>query len=244
MNIRRLLLIAALTLALPSTLFLRAEEGDTYDEGYEPNPPAPFPVEFKNFQILPESISPDAVCGLIYPKHSVLFDMKATPLYLVQLNPFSVMKQLLPDANLSGNHASYDVKWAENSSLVMITEGGKWGPHRVVIAQVLKGKAGKVTDLTAEIRKQLQPYYEKAKAKAGRYNDYFDYIFDSDSPEGWRINNHGTQIDIWCTCTTDPKPPRGGAWVADFEGLWDISKNHFLQSKVTAQILPPDKDSD
>jgi len=221
MNARRPILILTLALLL-FPLWLRAE-GYTYDDGFEPKPPAPFPAEFKDYQILPGSISPDGACGLIYPKRSVVLDLDKPGLYLAQLKPFLILKEIPLTHDLeSGAHGSYDVDWAKDSSLFLVTEGSKWGPDSVFLVTMNHGKVGSITNLITEIRKKLQSAYNKVKAKVERYNDYYDYIFDSDNVEGWNIVNHNRQIDIWCICTTNPKPPRAGAWEADFAGLWDI----------------------
>ena len=76
----RQLLYFALTL-----WFVSADVGTaadhTYDSGYEPTPPVPFPVAYKDHQILPYTISPDHRYAFIYPKRSRLYELPQVSLY-------------------------------------------------------------------------------------------------------------------------------------------------------------------
>jgi hypothetical protein len=207
----------------------------TYDSGFEPVPPSPFPAKFKDYQILPGTIAPDKRHALIYPKRSLLYQLADYGLYLAQLKPFRVVTQIpLEHSNLAGNaHGSYDVDWAKDSSAVVVVEGIKWGPDKVFLVPIRSGNAGKLVDLTAEVRKQLQPDFNAAHAD--RYNNVFDFIFDDETPGTWQIKD-GTVI-IQCMCTTDPKGLEEHAWTATFKGIWDIAKARFLQHEVSR--MPP-----
>jgi len=218
---------------------------DTYDEGFEPKPPVPFPTEYKNYQILPGSFSPDNKYGLIYPKRSLLFEeardgsLSLTgDLYLAALNPFQILSEIpLGNSTLSASsRGSYEVDWAKDSSAVLMIESIKWGPDKVFLVPLHNGKAGKITDLTAEVRKQVQSDYDKSHAP--RYNEYFDFIFDSDYPDRWRVNERG-QVEIQCTCTTDPKESETNAWTMKFEGLWDRAKGKFIRKKLQRIVRTP-----
>ncbi|PYL52736.1 MAG: hypothetical protein DMF29_10385 [Verrucomicrobia bacterium] len=208
---------------------------ETYDSGFEPIPPNPFPAAFKDYQILPGTVSPDRQYGLIYPKRSRLYELASYGLYLAQLKPFRVVTKIpLRYSNLASNaHGSYAVDWAKDSSAVVVVEGIKWGPDKVFLVPLHDRKAGKRVDLTAEVRKQLQPDFNAAHTD--RYNGFFDFIFDDEIPGTWQMKD-GTVI-IQCMCTTDPKGLEGHSWTATFKGIWDIAKGRFVQHEVTR--VPP-----
>jgi len=61
----------------------------TYGSGYEPKSPVPFPAEFKDYQILPGTISPDQKFAFIYPKRSRLYELATYNLFLGGTQSFS-----------------------------------------------------------------------------------------------------------------------------------------------------------
>src|SRR5436309_6488 len=63
----------------------------TYDGGFEPKPPSPFPAAYQDYQILPNTISPDHQYAFIYPKRSRLYELPDPVLYLAALEPFRVL---------------------------------------------------------------------------------------------------------------------------------------------------------
>ena len=54
----------------------------TYDAGFEPKPPSPFPPEFADYQILPNTFSPDHRYAFLYPKRSRLYELSQSRLYV------------------------------------------------------------------------------------------------------------------------------------------------------------------
>ena len=207
---------------------------ETYDGGFEPKPPS-FAAAYKDYQILPGTFSVDRRYALIYPKRSILYQLDNPKLFVAELKPFRIVKEIpLRYSNLAANaHGSYWVDWAKDSSGVVVVEGRKWGPDRVFFVPVHDGKDAKIVDLTAEVEKQVRPDFEEARAE--HYNDIVDFIFDSDPPGTWHITD-GTVV-VECTCTTDPKGLDQHSWTARFKGTWDISQGGFIQHKVTR--VPP-----
>jgi hypothetical protein len=216
----------SLTLAFVASCKLAASD-DSYRSGYEPPLPEPFPAAYKDYQILPGTVSPNGKLTLIYPKRSVLRDLDDSGLYLAQLKPFAIIIEL-PCVNITWNHGDYSSEWAKDGTALIFEELSKWGPDRVSLVPVQDGKAGKIVDLAAEVRNKMKPFF--TKSHAARFNDDRDYIFDADHPDRWHPGNGKVEID--CTCTTDPKSLEPKGWTATFEGTWDIVRGRFLDCKV------------
>ena len=207
-----------------------ADPNEDYSNGVIPTPPCPFPEQFKDYQILPSSISPDKQYALLYPKRSVLYDLKEYSLYLVSLNPFRILTIVpLRWSNLAENtHGWYGVNWSKDSSAVVIIEGSKWGADKVYLVTVRSGIAGSITDLTQEVTSEVESDF--LQSKASRFNDNFEFIFEGTST-GWDFLNN-KQIQIRYKCTNDSKSLSKKSWNVRFEGVWDISKGEFTSKKI------------
>ena len=239
---KSLLLICAALLVVPRLL----GRENTYDSGFEPNPPSPLPVTYHDYQVLPFSCSPDKKFAFVYPKRSVVYKIKKNRLLLVAFHPFRVLVELpLHDNPLTGSSRSYyAVSWADNSSAVVFIEGSKWGPERALCIPIHSGRVGPLIDLTREVREEVQSDFERSGAP--RYNDYYDYIFDSEdrqtivdsetlAEKGWDPDGSG-HIIIDCTCTTEPKGDPIN-WTARFQGVWDIRRHRFTTKSVVRLTL-------
>jgi len=77
-------LLALLVLVFVAALNVKAEE--TYWSGYQPPVPEAFPKAYKDYQILPGTISPNGKLAVIYPKLSRLNPeaLNGPGLYLAQ----------------------------------------------------------------------------------------------------------------------------------------------------------------
>src|SRR5436305_15219078 len=100
----------------------------SYDSGYEPKPPIPFPAEFKDYQILPETISPDQKFAFIYPKRLRLYQLETYDLFLATLNPFQTLSNIpLGHSNLAQNaRCYYAAAWSKDSSTTVFIAGNRW----------------------------------------------------------------------------------------------------------------------
>ncbi len=207
-----------------------ADPNEDYSNGVIPSPPCPFPEQFKNYQILPSSISPDKQYALLYPKRLEIYQLKEYSLYLISLKPFKILT-IVPiyDTNLVENvHGWYEVKWSADSSAVMVIEGSKWGPAKLFLITIRNGYAGSITDLTDEVMKRgLADFWE---SKCEPFNDWFDILFSGTHEQSFLNKN---QIKINYKCTNDPKNLKKDTWNVRFEGVWDISKGEFTSKKIT-----------
>jgi hypothetical protein len=206
-----------------------ADPNTDYSNGVIPTPPCPFPEQFKDYQILPSSISPDGQYALIYPKRSVLYELKEYSLYLVSLNPFRILTIIpLRWSNLAENdHGWYQVNWSKNSTAVVMIEGAKWGADKVYLTTVRNGNAGSLTDLTQQVTREVEDSF--LQSKASRFNEFYEFWIGGDS---WEFLNNN-QIQIRDECTNDPKRLSKKSWNVRFEGVWDISKGEFTSKKIT-----------
>ncbi len=204
-----------------------------------PGVPADLPAEYKGDKILPSSVSPDGQYGLLFPRADAVADMKHPRLFLVALKPFRVLVEVpLRDSDLLDSRSYYAVNWAKDSSAVAVIEGSKWGPDRVFVVPIQTGQAGKPVDLTAAVEKIVRPDFLKSKAE--RYNDYYEFVFDSEdnvtagepgsasTEKGWDMSTPG-RVGIFCTCTTDPKGVVKKSWTVRFLGTWDIAQGKFIR---------------
>jgi len=218
-----------------------------YGRGFEPPPPVPFPPAYKDYQILPGSVSPGNRYVFIYPKRARLYELKKYGLFLASLAPFRILSRLpLGTSNLAGNaRCYYAATWAKDASAAVFIAGSKWGPEKVSVVQLRHGKVTQQTELTAAVHKQVLADFKKSHAK--RYNDYYDFIFDSEERQtvvdgetlaerGWDLGDAGHVI-IDCNCTTDPKQPAPHRWAVRFRGLWDIQSGRFFKKDFTR--IPP-----
>jgi hypothetical protein len=223
----------------------------TYDSGFEPRPPVPFPAAYQDYQLLPGTISPDRRHAFIYPKRSLLYKLPNYGLFLGALAPFAVLSRIpLGHSNLTGNaHGYYAANWASDSSTAVFIAGSKWGPEKVWLLPLRDGKVAKRVDLTEAVRQQVLPDFKKSRAE--RYNEYYDFIFDSEDRQtvidsetlaerGWDLDNRG-HVMIDCTCTTDPKELNPHRWAVRFKGTWDIVNAKFIQKEFTRTPPGPNR---
>jgi hypothetical protein len=209
----------------------------TYGSGYEPKPPVPFPSEFKDYQILPDTISPDQKFAFIYPKRSRLYELDRYDLFLAALNPFRTLSKIpLGHSNLAQNaKCYYAARWSKDSATAVFVVGSRWGPEKVWVLQLRDGNVAK-TDLAAAVRQQVLPDYKKSHA--ARYNDYYDFLLDEEKEDtsGWKLDDHG-HVLIDTTCTTDPKELDPHGWTVRFKGTWDIAARKFVEKSFSR--IPP-----
>ena len=220
----------------------------TYDAGFEPKPPSPFPPEFVDYQILPNTFSRDHRYAFLYPKRSRLYELSESRLYVAALEPFHVVSEIpIGNRSLAWNaHGYYVAKWRKDGSVAIFIVGAKWGPDTVWVIKLQHGIVAKRTDLTAVVRQEVLPDYKRSHSQP--YNDYYDFIFDSEDRQtvldsepvaerGWHFDEAG-HIMIDCTCTTDPKPFDPQRWMVRFQGVWDIARERFIETSITR--IPPE----
>ena len=129
------------------------------------------------------------------------------------------------------SHGGLNADWSDDDSVALITLDGKWGPHDIFLVEFRDGKLSRMTNILAKAHDLLLPDYRKAKAE--RYNEYFDFIFESEDNPICKLD--GTEhVRINALATTDPK---GGGdervWEGRLKATWDIAQAKFTSQKIT-----------
>lgn len=209
-----------------------------YGSGYEPKPPVPFPTEFRDYQILPDTISPDQKFAFIYPKRSRLYELENCKLALAALKPFRKLSEIpRGHSNLAENaRCYYAASWSKDSSVTVFVAGSRWGPEKVWVVLLRDAKVAKRTDLTNLVRQQVLPDYKKSRAR--RYNEFYDFVFEEDHQDtaNWRLDDRGNVL-IDTTCTTDPKELDSQRWAVRFTASWDIAAGKLTEKSLSR--IPP-----
>jgi sugar lactone lactonase YvrE len=214
----------------------RPEPGTADENGEDTS--TGLPARYANdYLVASSTTSPDKRFAVIYPKFSEeVADTANTSKiknYLVALQPFVILRALETKWPYFQNesHGGLRANWSDDSSVALITLDGKWGPHDIFLVEFRDGKLKQMINILAKAHDLLLPDYRKAKA--ARYNEYFDFIFESednpicklDGPEHVRIN---------ALATTDPK---GGGdervWEGRLKATWDVAQAKFTSQKVT-----------
>src|SRR5712691_8998561 len=157
----------------------------------------------KDYLIASSTISADKKFAVMYPAEDPE-DVPGHGDYIVSLKPFAILAKL--DAKRpyfkNENHGGLSAEWSDDSSVALVTLDIKWGPGDIFLLEFRDGKSARTTNLLAKIHDLLVPDYRKAKA--GSYNDSYDFIFESE--EGAVCKHDGVrQVLINALATTDPK---------------------------------------
>ena len=201
----------------------------------------------KNYLIARSTISPDKKFAVIYPNEEMgdAASAKGTDIkdYLVTLQPFAVLQPL--DTKWPyfqhESHGGLDAEWSDDSSVALITLDGKWGPRDTFLVEFRDGKLSRMTNILAKAHDLLLPDYRKAKAE--RYNEYLDFIFESeDEPICELVGTKQVQIDG--RATTDPKGLSRRKWSAQVKAVWEIPQAKFISKKITHESASVSKHED
>ena len=150
---------------------------EDYGRGEQPTPPEPLPATYRDYQVLPGSLSPDQRYALLYPQRALIYGMHDYGLFLVAFHPFRVLSELpLGHSNLCINaRCDYACHWTADSSAVVFVASSRWGPERVSAIRLQGGRVRHRVELTARVRRLVRTDF--VHSKAARYNDYYDFVF-------------------------------------------------------------------
>jgi hypothetical protein len=215
------------------TVFYKGPSQPGAAEEEEKDSSAGLPEKYaKDYLIASGTISPDEKFAVIYPtKDNEEFPGGAN--YVVALKPFAILEKLNTKWPYFKNesHGGVNADWSDDSSVALITLDGKWGPHDIFLVEFKDGKLSRTTNLLAKMHDVLLSDYRKAKAE--RYNEYFDFIFESEDNPICKLDGN-RQVRIDALATTDPK---GGGdervWEGRLIATWDVAQANFTSRKVT-----------
>ena len=213
---------------------------------------AGLPKEYSDYLIASKTLSPDRNFAVIYPKTELCPDEPKKGSenrckdYLVSLQPFQVLTVLdtkYPEFQ-NKNNGGMSAVWLKNGSAVLVTLDSKWGPGDIFLCEIHDGKLSRSTNLLKKVHDLLVPDFKKARA--GRYNEYFDFVFESGEDEVPVCEfADSTHVRIRAAATTEPKGIAGEkAWDGAVDATWDIPSAKFSSQKVTRKFAGIRKESD
>jgi sugar lactone lactonase YvrE len=190
----------------------------------------------KNYLIAHSTISPDKKFAVIYPNED--FGNAASEgeinNYLVRLEPFAVLRPL--DTNNPyvehESHGGLSAEWSDDSSVCLITLDSKWGPGDVLLVEFRNGKLSRMTNILRKAHDLLAPNWRKAKAE--RYNDYYDFVFMEDASFKLDGTNR-VVIDANVNSSPNDLGLSPDTWRGHIEATWDIKQARFTSKEVSGR---------
>ena len=209
----------------------RPEPGAADEKGEDTS--AGLPARYaKDYLVASSTTSPDRKFAVIYPTLDFSESPEAKD-YVIALQPFSILRALETKWPYFQNESNGGIsaEWSDDSSVALITLDGKWGPHDIFLLEFRDGKLARTTNVLAKAHDLLLPDYRKAKAE--RYNNYFDFIFESEDNPICRLDDN-RHVRINALATTDPKGAGDErVWDGRLKASWDIPQAKFTSQKVT-----------
>jgi hypothetical protein len=225
---KRAIVITALLLLSFSFSFGQEEDEDSSTG---------LPDEYSDYLIASKTLSPDKKIAVIYPTSDLCDDPKPGPAnrcqdYLVAFEPFRILTKLETQWPFFKNesHGGLSAEWSKDGAAVLVTLDRKWGPGDIFLYEIHDGKLTRATNLLRKVHDLLVPDYKKSKAP--RYNDYFDFIFDTEDNTPVCEFIDAGHVRIRGNATNDPKSSERHNWTASVEATWDIAQAKFTSQKV------------
>jgi hypothetical protein len=154
--------------------------------------------------------------------------------FVVSLDRSQILAELKSDSpEFEGkSNGGYEVKWAHDSSVALITFEARWGPGEFFVIELQDGRVSRTTNLNKEVRRFLQSTYQKADLRCSNESgssEPIGFIFGtqtSDPPNCELERSKLVRIEAFVTVA-----PKGQE--ARFDAVWDIRKAAFSQHRVT-----------
>jgi len=188
----------------------------------------------KNYLIARSTISPNKKFAVIYPTSDYAQSFDGAKDYLVVLEPFKILGPLKTERPFHQNesHGGLSAEWSDDSSVGLITLDSKWGPGDVILVEFRNGELSRMTNILRKAHDLLAPNWRKAKAE--RYNDYYDFVFMEDTT--FKLDG-ASRVIIDASVHTSPNDlglePR--AWKGHVEAVWDIAHAKFTSKVVSGR---------
>jgi sugar lactone lactonase YvrE len=197
----------------------------------------------KNYLIASETLSPNKKFAVIYPTEDDV-DFPGGANYLVSLKPFAILGKLATKRPYFKNesHGGLSAEWSDDNSVAIITLESKWGPGDIFLIEFKDGKVARATNMLAKLHDLLVADYQKAKA--ARYNEYYDFIFETEDTPIYKLDGKG-QLRFNALATTDPKGVSDERiWKGRAVATWAITQGKFTSQKVKREFAGVPKDAD
>jgi hypothetical protein len=213
----------------PSSWIWPAEDPEEYQKDSGKDLPGEYA---KNYLVRKSSVSPDEKFALIYPTRE-FSESKEAKNFLVALNPFQVLATLPTDEPYfdGKSNSALGAEWSGESSMVLITLDGKWGPLDVWLVELSGEKVKRTTNLLEKARELLRPKFRAAKPKPEAYNDAYEFIFLEEEGGACMFEEKG-RVRIYTRVTNDPKGGSKRPWRVLLDAKWDIAQAKFVSQKI------------
>jgi sugar lactone lactonase YvrE len=204
-------------------------------ESEEKDSSAGLPEKYaKNYLIASATLSSNKKFAVIYPTEDDV-DFPGGANYVVALKPFAILGKLATKRPYFKNesHGGLSAEWSDDNSVAIITLESKWGPGDIFLIEFKDGKVARATNMLAKLHDLLIEDYRKAKA--ARYNEYYDFIFETEETPIYKLE--GRQIRFNALATTDPKGVSDDrVWKGRVIATWDIAQGKFTSQKVKREF--------
>lgn len=185
-----------------------------------------FPDPYAEYQILPDSVSPNQQFAILVPRDDLALDQRekgTEKLALVRLKPYELLCEMPNDSFLPFGKSGYQTAWKKDSTALLFADGRKWGPDRLVLLEMSVGKSPLLTDLAALAKEKVRPQFRKSKMP--HYNHNFDFIIDGWDNVGFTKSG---DVAIDFTFTNNPKPDESNVWKRRWQAVWSRSQKKFF----------------
>ncbi|HZS18459.1 MAG TPA: hypothetical protein VFA51_11070 [Candidatus Udaeobacter sp.] len=211
------------------------EDAETQEEDSSAGLPEQYA---KDYLVAGTTVSPDKKFAVIYPTleaEEAAEDANQPGRikdYVVALHPFAVLGELQTKFPYfqNENHGGISAQWSNDSSVALVTLGGKWGPHDVFLLEFRDGTLTRTTNILAKAHDLLLPDFRKSKAEP--YNDVFDFVFDDEDGPVFKLDGSNSVV-IDGDAVTDPKGISKHRWSAHLEAVWEVPEGKFGSQKIT-----------
>src|SRR5436190_7316698 len=188
----------------------------------------------KNYLIARSTISPNKKFAVIYPTSDYAQSFDGAKDYLVVLEPFKILGPLKTERPFHQNesHGGLSAEWSDDSSVGLITFDSKWGPGDVILVEFRNGELSRMTNILRKAHDLLAPNWRKAKAE--RYNDYYDFVFMEDA--SFKLDGT-SRVVIDANVHTSPNDLglSPDAWRGHVEATWDVKQAKFTSKEVSGR---------
>jgi tetratricopeptide (TPR) repeat protein len=186
----------------------------------------------KDYLIARSTISPNKKFAVIYPTDDYYQSADNAKDHVVALQPFRILGALQAEEPYfqHQSHGGISAEWSDDSSVGLITLDAKWGPGDVLLVEFRNGNLVRMTNMLRKAHDLLLPNYRKAKAE--RYNDYYDFVFMEDA--SFKLDGpNRVVIEGQVDTTPNDLGLSARAWRGYVAAVWNIAQAKFTSTKVS-----------
>jgi hypothetical protein len=182
---------------------------------------------YLSYTLRKSAVSPNGKYGIIFPDRTRMDDPAN---FLVAVKESRILGEIdfqPDDIYFAGkNHGGLTVRWAPNSSAVLVVTEGKWSPRELIVVELKDGRIGRQTPLIGALEKGIHA----AAPKAAGLDRAMVELEVKDI--AWKAGK-SLQLQFKCEVSTNPKGfPNEDSWSGSIVALWDAAQHKFTEVKV------------